>query len=447
MGATIASAPAIVGALQCQKNSYLQTLETQVVSCEEFVRTKTPQQNGKSKTKKSTDPTKALENGDATTSKTWLIELADSVLFPEGGGQHTDHGVLVPLEGESKEEIPIRSIQRHGLRCIHFSPAPLTPGTSVRQTVDFNRRWDLMQQHTGQHLLSAIMDGMDLPTLGWSMGQPGEMNYVELPRKPTDEEMQTIQKNCNARIRESMPITVETPEGKGSDSLPEDYDREKGVVRFIKIGDMDYNACCGTHLQNSSHINLILLHHTQSVRGTNCRLFFTAGDRAIKLATESIMGLRSIAVSLSSGSAPADVAAGVQRIADQVSEARKKEKKLLAEIASFQGERIKNHLQDHEAAFVHRASEGLDFINLVLFEIKDAVKDQDTVVVLSTGEAKSSGSLVIFGKPELVEKMAAKVKKVVSTVKGGGKGEKWQGKVTEWQKSEVEALEKMVNEQ
>jgi misacylated tRNA(Ala) deacylase len=447
MGVTVAPVPAIVGALQCQKDSYLQTLETQVVSCEEFVPPKSSQQNGKSKTKKSTDPTKALENGDTTSSKTWLIEFADSVLFPEGGGQHTDHGVLVPLDGESKEEIPIRSIQRHGLRCIHFSPTPLTPGTSVRQAVDFNRRWDLMQQHTGQHLLSAVMDGMDLPTLGWSMGQPGEMNYVELPRKPSDEEIQTIQKECNAKIRESISITVEIPEGKGSDSLPEDYDREKGVVRFIKIGDMDYNACCGTHLQNSSHINVILLHHTQSVRGTNCRLYFTAGDRAIKMATESIAGLRSIAVSLSSGSAPADVAAGVQRMADQVSEARKKEKKLLAEIAAFEGERIKNHLQSHDTAFLHRATDGLDFINLVLFEIKDAVKERSAVVVLSSGEVKSSGSLVVFGKAESVEKMAAKVKEVVSTAKGGGKGEKWQGKVTEWQKGEVEALKDVVGAQ
>lgn len=446
MGVT--SAPAIVGALQCQKNSYLQTLETEVVSCEEWVPPKTGQQAGKAKTKKSTDPTKGIENRDMAGSKTYLIELADSVLFPEGGGQHTDHGVLTTLKDEqSKEEIPIRNIQRHGLRCVHFSPKPLSPGTPVRQTVDFVRRWDLMQQHTGQHLLSAVMDGMDLPTLGWSMGQPGETNYVELPRKPSDEEIQNIQSDCNAKIRESMPITVETPEGKGSDSLPDDYDKEKGVVRFIKIGDMDYNACCGTHLQNSAHISVILLHHTQSVRGINCRLFFTAGDRAIKMATESINGLRNIAVSLSSGSAPADVAASVQRMSDQVSESRKKEKKLLGEIATFEGERIKTQLKSKEVAFSYRATDGLDFINMVFFEVKDAIKERDGVVVLCSGEAKTSGSILVFGKPELVEKLAAKVKKVVSTAKGGGKGEKWQGKVTEWQKGEIEALRDVVNTQ
>jgi misacylated tRNA(Ala) deacylase len=433
--------PTIVGALKCQKDSYLQTFETEVVSCNEYTPPEAPKQGGKSKTKKSTDPSKFEQTGS---SKTWLVELVDSVLFPEGGGQPTDHGSLTPMSEESADPIPITSIQRHGLQCIHFSPAPLTPGTKVKQTVDFTRRWNHMQQHTGQHLLSAVMDGMDLPTLGWSMGVAGDMNYVELPRKPSDEEIQTIQNKCSELIRNNMSITVETPEGKGSDSLPGDYDREKGVVRFIKIGDLDYNACCGTHLKQTSHIGIILLHHTTSVRGTNCRLYFTAGDRAIKMATESINGLRSIAVSLSSSAAPADVAAGVQRLADQVSEARKREKRMLAEIAKFEGDCVKKELEEKDRAFSYRPTDGLDFVNLVVFEIKDAVKE--CVAVLCSGEVKASGSLVIFGKPELVESMAAKVKEVVSTVKGGGKGEKWQGKITEWQKGEIEALKKVVEE-
>lgn len=433
--------PTIVGALKCQKDSYLQVLETEVVSCRPYSPPEAPKQGGKSKTKKSTDPSK---HGQTGTSETWLVELVDSVLFPEGGGQPTDHGFITPLSQDSTDPIPITSIQRHGLQCIHFSPAPLTPGTKVKQTVDFTRRWDHMQQHTGQHLLSAVMDGMDLPTLGWSMGTAGEMNYVELPRKPSDEKIQTIQNKCSELIRDNMAITVETPEGKGSDSLPSDYDREKGVVRFIKIDDLDYNACCGTHLKQTSHIGVILLHHTTSVRGTNCRLYFTAGDRAIKMATESINGLRAIAVSLSSSAAPADVAAGVQRLGDQMSEARKREKRMLAEIAKFEGDRIRKEGEEKDCVFMYRATDGLDFVNLVVYEIKDAVKEG--VAVLCSGEVKSSGSLVIIGKTDLVESMAAKVKEIVSTVKGGGKGGKWQGKVTEWQKGEIEALKKAVEE-
>jgi misacylated tRNA(Ala) deacylase len=99
-----------------------------------------------------------------------------------------------------------------------------------------------MQQHTGQHLLSTIMDKYDnLESVGWGMGAEGDINYIDLPRKPTDEEMQTIQEKCNEAIRNNLSITVETPDDAKSDSLPEDYDKEKGVVRIIKIGDIDAN--------------------------------------------------------------------------------------------------------------------------------------------------------------------------------------------------------------
>ena len=99
-----------------------------------------------------------------------------------------------------------------------------------------------MQQHTGQHLLSAVMDTYDnMETLGWGMGVDGEMNYVELPRKPSYEEIQEIQDKCNEIIRENVQITVETPNNAKPDTLPEDYDKEKGIVRIIKIGNIDSN--------------------------------------------------------------------------------------------------------------------------------------------------------------------------------------------------------------
>ena len=157
VAAAIPITPSIVGALSCQKDSYLQTLETEVVACDEHTPPKGSQQSGKAKSKKSTDPSKANSNEDPAPQRTWMIEFADSVLFPEGGGQHSDHGFITPL-GIKGSAIPIENIQRHGLRCIHYSQTPLEVGTKVKQTVYYARRWDLMQQHTGQHLLSAIMD-------------------------------------------------------------------------------------------------------------------------------------------------------------------------------------------------------------------------------------------------------------------------------------------------
>jgi misacylated tRNA(Ala) deacylase len=100
-----------------------------------------------------------------------------------------------------------------------------------------------MQQHTGQHLLSAIMDTYDdLATLGWGMGAENEMSYVELPRTPSQEEIQDIQEKCNKTIRNNIGITVETSDNAKVDSLPVDYDKEKGVVRVVKIENLDANT-------------------------------------------------------------------------------------------------------------------------------------------------------------------------------------------------------------
>ena len=82
----------------------------------------------------------------------------------------------------------------------------------------------------------------DLNTLSWSMGAKGEINYIELPRKPSQQEIDEIQRKCNEIIQRNLAITVETPEDLNLEKLPEDYDQDKGIIRVIKIGDLDNNA-------------------------------------------------------------------------------------------------------------------------------------------------------------------------------------------------------------
>ena len=170
-----------------------------------------------------------------------------------GGGQPTDYGTLTSPTWDPTLHIPITRVIRRGLHAVHFSPVPLEVGTPVTQHVDFDRRMDHMQQHTGQHLLSAIMDTYEgLETLGWSMGASTSlandgvapnMNFLELGRKPTDQEIDEIQRRCNEVISQNVLITVDTPGDAKTDSLPTDYDAENGVVRVVKIEGIDENPC------------------------------------------------------------------------------------------------------------------------------------------------------------------------------------------------------------
>lgn len=164
-----------------------------------------------------------------------------SSLTISGGGQPSDYGTILPLSGPPSEPIPITFIERQGLRCIFHSPQPLEVGTLVLQEINFERRFDHMQQHTGQHLLSAIMDSMNIETLGWGIGKGEDPNYVDISQKPSPEQIQTIQARCNEAIRNNVSITVETPEDANMGHLPDDYDTAKGVIRVIKIGDIDSN--------------------------------------------------------------------------------------------------------------------------------------------------------------------------------------------------------------
>jgi misacylated tRNA(Ala) deacylase len=172
-------------------------------------------------------------------------------------------------------------------------------------------------------------------------------------------------------------------------------------------------------------------------------MYFSAGDRAIKLASSSIRSLRSIGGALSSGMGAEEVLGAVKKMSDNLTESRRKEAKLLMEIAKYEAERVTADLQSGKIAWVYRSSGNLDYINSICFEIKDTLKEGG-LVVLATGEKKTSGQVVVVGETAPLEEFVAKMKVVVSGVKGGGKGERWQGKVTEWKKGEIEALKNLV---
>ncbi|RKL10645.1 hypothetical protein BFJ68_g8621 [Fusarium oxysporum] len=387
----------VVGDLSCQSDSYLKTLETEVISCE-----KAPKHAHKSK----------KSNGHSHSHDEWLIECADSVLFPEGGGQPSDHGTITPLSGSDQTPIPIKNVQRQGLRCVIYSPKPLSPGDRIRQEVDWKRRWDHMQQHTGQHLLSAVMQNRhDLKTLGWGMGAEEGMNYVDLQRKPTEEEMQAIQNECAELIRENLPIRVETPDDAKHDKLPGDYDKSDGV----------------------------------SVHGKNCRLSFITGDRAIKLATSSVSAISSIAKILSSSNVPSEVVSRTTALSDTVTDLKRSERKLLLEVAKFESEQaIRIIVQNRMNAYIHRYDGNTDFINKIVGETRDVLQGTGFVVVIAIGEPKGSGPVVIVGDQVAVDAMAQKVKVVIKDIKGGGAGGKWQGKVKEWTNAQLLALKEIV---
>jgi hypothetical protein len=139
-----------VGILACQRDPLLSTLETTVTRCDKLAPL-----IAKGKGKKG-DAVKVEE----APADEWEVELLDTVLFPEGGGQNSDTGRLVPLvegqDGQSSEAATVRQVLRRNLDAVHYVSKPIEVGTKVRVEVDMDRRRDLMDQHTGQHVRRTI---------------------------------------------------------------------------------------------------------------------------------------------------------------------------------------------------------------------------------------------------------------------------------------------------
>ncbi|KPV72447.1 uncharacterized protein RHOBADRAFT_55913 [Rhodotorula graminis WP1] len=470
-----------VGMLKCQLDPLATTLDTEVVRCDKVKPQPAP----------AAAPTKGKKAAAAPASTTdskdeYEVELLDSVLFPEGGGQPSDTGALVALvDGQSGEHlrVSVRQVVRRNLDAVHYVDAPLEVGTRVRVEVDMARRIDHQDQHTGQHLLSAIFErehGLD--TLSWSLQRFPELNYVELPRAPTPQELVAVQQRCTDLIGEARPVRVRcelATEGSGvalGDKVPDDYkcdesgEQRPPVQRTVTIEGIDENPCCGTHYPSLAYLRtLYLAPFTTPIRGTNARVYFASGaQRTLAyLATQQAPAREA---ALAAGCALPDLPAKVDALVQGVAEAKRREKKLAGELAGFVArdlwERAQQGREGEGAGAGARAStlreddatNSLEFLASVAAELKpriDAAAPSSSLFVLACGAtagsptaAAAGGAVLIVGTEALVVEAG---KRVVDTfgrerVKGGGKG-RWQGKVTgRWENGDALLLRRIVDE-
>lgn len=431
----------IVGALACQKNSFLKTFETAVISCKKYepIMTSKDKQN---KNKK--------KDGEAVDQPLlYAVELEDTILFPEGGGQPHDTGSLI-LPGDKKVEV--KQVLRKELTAIHVTPEPVEPGTKVTMNVDWSRRIDIMQQHTGQHLISAVFDTYDLETLSWSMGEM--ISYIELPRKVEDSIVEEANRKLNDIILENLPISVTTPDEHGGEidtsHIPDDYDLSKGVVRVVKIGELDANPCCGTHLSSTGQIQAVSLLHQTNVRGGNSRLHFICGSRVYRQLVLQHKILKDVLGNLLSCQIE-EVASKVAELSTNYKKSQSRESSLLKQLANIKAQEVfrKFEQKESDVASVYREDNSPEYMLLFQKELTTMINankeagvnltDKCTVALVNGDYKSGAGGMVKIMGPRS-EEILAQIKELVSNIKGGGKGASFQGKVTKYEKGEVESV-------
>lgn len=256
------------------------------------------------------------------------IELDRTAFYPDSGGQPRDFGTLNGVD-------VVDVLEKDGA-LVHVLAAALPPGDAVRGEVDAARRRDHMQQHTGQHLLSAVFDALfGYVTLSFHMG--AEVSTIELSTPTLDAgQCQAAEGRANEIVFENRPVSVAFEDAGEVEGLRKESKRA-GTLRIVSIDGVDRSACGGTHVRHTGEIGPILLRKTEKIRG-NTRLEFLCGLRAVRRARLDFELLSQLSRQLS---APMDETPAL--VAAQLESARETGKlcrKLSLEVAAYRGREL-----------------------------------------------------------------------------------------------------------
>jgi alanyl-tRNA synthetase len=238
-----------------------------------------------------------VEDVPPSTGSRPAIILRETAFYPTSGGQVHDTGWLTAsgTTGQSERLRVAEVADAEDGRIIHYLEAPArlpAAGAKVHGSIDLERRRDHMQQHSGQHVLSAaFIELYQIPTLSFHMGE--EYCSIDLATPALSSGQTTgAEKRANEVVFENRPVRIRyvsrtEAESLGVRKLPP---AERDELRLIEIADFDLSACGGTHVSSSGQIGSILVRKTEKVRqGT--RVEFVCGGRAVRMARQDYSAL------------------------------------------------------------------------------------------------------------------------------------------------------------
>ena len=200
------------------------------------------------------------------------LALATTNFYPEGGGQPSDRGTI--------DSIPVEHVYEHAGEVYHVVSS-MPAGRAVVCKLDFDRRFDLMQQHTGQHLLSAVM----FNRYGWetsSLHMGGEELSIDIQAPDISPDvLWSIEDVANDLVTGNLEIRTHVVTPEEAKKFPNrKIPPTAGTIRIVEISTHDFSPCCGTHVSRTGEIGLIKITGTQKMKNET-RLFFKCGKRAL----------------------------------------------------------------------------------------------------------------------------------------------------------------------
>ena len=360
----------------------------------------------------------ATVTGCSKAEKGWEVTLDATAFYPTGGGQACDLGTLgnanVLDVAEREEEV------------IHLCNAPLEVGAAVTGKIDWARRFDLMQQHTGEHIVSGIIHKLyGHQNSGFHVGE--ELMEVDFDGPLPEGALEEIQRLANEAVWADIPVNCHVP---SPEELPGVVYRTKRAlpwpVRIVEIPGIDSCACCGIHTKRTAQVGLIYIFSCVKFH-QGVRLEMACGKRALERLHKLCLQNKQVSQILSAR--PLKTGAAAQQMKDALAV----EKYRAAGLESKVFENIAATYAGQKAAFCFE--ENLEPAGVRQLAEKIA-KGAELSGVFSQKDGKYN--LCLAGNPEEVKALGTVLSQTLGA-RGGGKPGFWQGSVTATQE-QIQAL-------
>ena len=219
----------------------------------------------------------AAVTGCEKSEKGYLVTLDATAFYPEGGGQACDIGTLGGVN--------VLDVREKDGEILHLCDGALTVGDTVDGQIDWARRFDLMQQHTGEHILSGLINArFGYHNTGFHVG--AEVMEVDFDGPISPEALAELEEKANEAVWRNLPVKCWVP---SPEELPNVRYRTKRAlpwpVRIVQVGDVDSCACCGIHTAHTGEVGLIKILSCVKFHG-GVRLEVVCGGRAYRYMTE-----------------------------------------------------------------------------------------------------------------------------------------------------------------
>lgn len=341
----------------------------------------------------------------------YRIVLDRTVFFPEGGGQYADPGFL--------DQVEVTDVHEKDGVVYHYTREPLEPGQEVKGRILWDVRFERMQQHTGEHIVSGLVHqkfGYD--NVGFHLGE--DYCTMDFNGPITREELKEIERMANEAVFQDLDVISSFPSEEERSQM--EY-RSKieltGPVQIITIPGYDVCACCAPHMKKTGEIGLIKLVHMDHYKGGE-RITMLAGIRALRDYEEKEKNVKEISALLCAKER--ETAEAVSRLKEEHKEQKERLASLQQKLLRYQADEIQ--VEEHTLVFDSGLSGNgpRELMNLLL--------NRGAKIALVFAGNDTEGYRYVIGSRSEDVRPVGKMLNQAFNGRGGGKKEMIQGSLT-----------------